>query len=393
MIKNRMKKHMRIKDKAYLNFFETINYEVKEMMKEKDLYEDYDDSFAVDKKKDSLTFEIKENLFHIVFNEKLLSFLWKKIQKINLDEEATARELERIRQQRDNPTPQILQEAQRKSINLKEKIVNEIKNAENKFSFLGEMQTLNVPPPSKYSIMKQEEEEERDESGLLPFELVELKRRLRNAFLMNKDKNKHKNPDVMMTVEERLKEEALKQKWDLSNFSRFKASRKHLGNEFTRGVCHLAKRFRRLKILKEIDKLKDQKKRMRKGKKGRNKRKRGFNKSALLDFQEKTILEKEDENDIKIQINMNQIHQSDEIFSIADLFGFDEIRSRQRMNHLSPKSDQSKSPMATPMAKRNSRASAEEKTSIMKKFKFSFTRKEAKCILLAFFKRLDEKAE
>ena len=79
-----MKKHMRIKDKAYLNFFETINYEVKEMMKEKDLYEDYDDSFAVDKKKDLLSFDIKEKLFHIVFNEKLLAFLWKKIQKIIL---------------------------------------------------------------------------------------------------------------------------------------------------------------------------------------------------------------------------------------------------------------------------------------------------------------------
>lgn len=73
---------MRLKQKCKVQFFSILNYVLEQLLSDEEILLAYDESFCVAKFAPSLTQKVRESLFKIVFNQKLLAFLSSRIEKI-----------------------------------------------------------------------------------------------------------------------------------------------------------------------------------------------------------------------------------------------------------------------------------------------------------------------
>lgn len=311
-----------------MTFLQTFEFALEELEKINPILKDYDSDLDIKKNYDFFDHNLKEKIFKVAFNEKLLKYLWLKIKKTKEDERILQEQIEK--EQLGEETP--------KRTNL---------NTQNN-QFLRAISRSFTQKKSSFSSKKEEELEE----GELPEHLKEeLALRMRNAFSMGRKQRKNFKKDKM-NEKERFAILSQKKKFDLEKLEKFKKTRKKIADEFTRKSYKQGLRFERHGVLTQIEKLSKSAKSPKKKKNVKGNRRKGLFFKRTFTLEE--IMEKDDK---------------------------ERRESGEDLMLTQPKAKKERTSILT------QRGSAFiNKVKALNKFNFYFHPDEAKCIILSFLK-------
>lgn len=320
---------MRVRDKAYLKFLQTFDFALDELEKINSVLKSYDSDLDIINNYDLFNQKSKEKLFRVAFNEKLLEYLWLKIQKTKEDAKKFQREIER-KQLGEDP--------------LDFKRMSSIP----KSSFMRQMsiQMKNVGRPKFGSNSDSDDEDE------LPAYLQrELTLRLKNAFSIGRQQQKKLKLKKAMNPKERSERKAELKKFNLDKFQKFRRSRRNLADEFTRKVYRQGLKYEKYGILEKIEKIMKSTK--------NSKKKKNKKVSARKKY-------------------LSKLQTLEDIFDEENIST--ESFNQQSTMITEPKLSAKKSIMMTGSAFIN-------KVKLLNKFIFYFHPSEAKCVILSFIKQ------
>lgn len=395
-MKNRFKAHMRLVKRCKKRFIEKLDWELYQLLEMNKILSDYDKGFEIESRLEHFTAEVKLRLFHLYFNQKLLAFLWHKIQKSILkdhnfrifdrDSEPSIFGTRRGNNKTNVNTPVVNVNRNFNRKTTKDSIddVEHVKNSFNKFRS-GEILT-----PRHVNFLTNDEIDGGDDDYLPGFEAAELKLRFKQAleYQVMQIRRKSKRDDLSSSDSNdsiSVKENYSKKKKNdlksegrklLIDIKRFKRTRKKLRKDKLNKVIRRAKEFELTKVLAQLERLKEVKKAEKRIKKlnKRNKSKSNIKDKDSTNNINKEISSSPSEKKEKNRLEIPRI----KVFTI------------EQLKHIAEESERRESFSELSIVSREIQDLEDEgmKSGFITKMRFEFDEVEARCIILAFFRYL-----